>query len=124
MAQRTFAIPSSKQKGPDLLKRSRLRTTATRQCKRCEHIGRYSTRKAKCVNDLEQTILKEYPFGYSSRNSPHNRQRSNNHYRFYLAEQGIVDFYPFTLTCDKTYSIIFCGMFTPVVVMLLRNSMV
>lgn len=48
-----FTLPSSKQRTPDLLEGSGLRTTATRQRKSTEHIGLDFTTLIKCVNAFE-----------------------------------------------------------------------
>jgi len=58
---RVFTIPSSKRKTPDLLRRSGLRTTGTRQHQAVIHIGRYSTRKVRCVNGFGLANLQALP---------------------------------------------------------------
>src|SRR5688572_4428041 len=56
-----FTASSSRQRTPNLLNRSGLRTTASRQRKWVTHIGRYSTRNMKCVNDFEQIQIQRLP---------------------------------------------------------------
>jgi hypothetical protein len=95
LCQRTVTLlPSSKQKAPDLLRGSGLRTTGTRQRKWLEHIGLDFTTLAKCVNTFDITHLNEnipqivpvWVLAFAPhRNKIHSLR---NYYPSYVSDQG------------------------------------